>query len=216
MSEQLILALNEAKQQENYFALPEEFISKLIFSSISFDDPSFKEEDVTKVLKSQFTGVSAEKVQKITNQKNALYKVIDMAKNNIEMTENNLKDIHQILCDGTNIVGGLYRNVNISVKGSNHTPCSHEKVYDRMDKYFAFLADEPKGNLMEYIAYAHVQLAKIHPFLDCNGRLARLVLNYELIKHGFIINRNQFNVTQNFFRFHFGFFRFCDSTDIFK
>jgi len=185
MSDKLILALNEAKHQENYFALPEEFIQKLIFSSISFDDPDLKEEEVSKVLKGAFTGVSADKVAKIINQKNALDKIIEMAKNNEEMSENNLKEIHSILCNGTNVVGGLYRNVNISVKGSNHTPCSHEKVYDRMEKYFNFIYDGVKGSQLEYIAFIHLQLLKVHPFLDCNGRLARLVLNYELLKAGF-------------------------------
>ena len=185
MSEELILSLNNAKQRDNYFALPDDFICKLIFSSLSFDDSTLKEEDVKTVLSGAFTGVGAEKVHKIINQKNALNKVIKMAVDNEPMTENALKDIHQILCEGTNIVGGLYRNVNISVKGSNHTPCSHEKVYDRMDKYFKFIEDGPKGDLLEYISYIHLQLLKIHPFLDCNGRLSRLVLTYELLKHGY-------------------------------
>lgn len=185
MREEQIKALQAAKQKDNYFALSEENITNLIYCSLSFDNPSLKEDDVRKVLKGQFVGVSADKVQNITNQKNALNKIISMAQNNEEMTENKLKDLHQILCEGTAIVGGLYRNVNISVKGSNHTPCSHEKVYDRMDKYFRFIEDGPRGDKLEYIAYIHVQLLKVHPFLDCNGRLARLVLNYELLKEGY-------------------------------
>lgn len=39
--------------------------------------------------------------------------------------------------------------------------------------------------LLEKIAFSHVQLAKIHPFLDGNGRCARLVLNFQLMKNGF-------------------------------
>lgn len=185
MNKDLILALNDAKRKECYVALPEEFICKLIFSSVSFDDSNIKEEDVIKVFKGEFTGVSSDKVQKIINQKSALEKVISMVNNNEPMNENALKDLHQLLCEGTNIIGGLYRNVNISVKGSNHTPCSHEKVYDRMDKYFRFIEDGAKGDLFEYISYIHLQLLKVHPFLDCNGRLSRLVLNYELLNNGY-------------------------------
>ena len=33
------------------------------------------------------------------------------------------------------------------------------------------------------IAFSHLQLLKVHPFLDGNGRLARIILNYELILH---------------------------------
>lgn len=185
MNNDLILALKEAKQKDSYVALPDDFFCKLIFSSISFDDSNLKESDVEKVLKGEFTDVSADKVLKIINQKNALNKVLSMVENKEPLNENALKDIHQILCEGTNVIGGLYRNVNISVKGSNHTPCSHEKVYDRMDKYFHFIEDGAKGDLFEYISYIHLQLLKIHPFLDCNGRLSRLVLNYELLSNGY-------------------------------
>ena len=54
-----------------------------------------------------------------------------------------------------------------------------------MDKYFTYLKEASKEDILEYISYSHLQLAKIHPFLDCNGRLARLVLNYELLVNGF-------------------------------
>ena len=79
--------------------------------------------------------------------------------------------------------GGLYRNVDISIKGSNHTPPSHIKVYDRMKKYFDTI-NQDGVELYEQIAFSHLQLAKIHPFLDGNGRCARLVLNYNLLKNG--------------------------------
>ena len=38
--------------------------------------------------------------------------------------------------------------------------------------------------LLEKIAFSHVQLAKIHPFLDGN-RCAPSVLNFQLMKNGF-------------------------------
>ena len=52
-----------------------------------------------------------------------------------------------------------------------------------MKKYFDSLSDT-SIEMWEKIAFSHLQLAKIHPFLDGNGRLARLVLNYELLLNG--------------------------------
>ena len=186
INEKLSKALEEAKQAKNFLEISEEFLVNLVQSALAFDNPSLKKEDVVKVLNGQVVGVNPDKVRKIINQKNAFLKVLQMAKDKVELDENTLKDLHQILCDGEAEVGGLYRRVNISVKGSNHTPCSYEKVYDRMAKYFVFMQEGPKGDLWEYISYLHLQLAKIHPFLDGNGRLARLVLNYELMKNGFM------------------------------
>ncbi len=186
LSDKLSKALAEAKQKCDFCNVSEDFLVNLIHSALSFDNQSLQKEEVIKVLSGATVGISSDKVRAITNQRNAFLKVLAMAKEQIEMDETNLKDLHSILADGMkNVSGGLYRNVNISVRGSNHTPCSHEKVYDRMDKYFTYLKEASKEDILEYISYSHLQLAKIHPFLDCNGRLARLVLNYELLVNGF-------------------------------
>ena len=36
------------------------------------------------------------------------------------------------------------------------------------------------------MAYTHLQIAKVHPFIDANGRIARLMMNYQLIKLGYL------------------------------
>ncbi len=109
-----------------------------------------------------------------------------IASNKEELTEELLKNTHVTLTKGVNnIPGGLYRNVDISIKGSAHTPCSHIKVYDRMAKYFDAIKNS-KEDPLKLAAYAHLQLAKIHPFLDGNGRLSRLVMNFILMKNGYL------------------------------
>ena len=182
---ELQVALEEAKAKGSLTEISEEFLLNLVHSALSFDDNDLKIEDVKNVLAGQYVGVNSEKVRRITNQKNAFLRIVKMAEEGIALTEDELKDLHQILMEGFNIPGGLYRNVDISVKGSNHTPPSYVKVYDRMEKYINFIAEGPKDDVLEYISYCHLQLAKIHPFLDGNGRLARLVLNYELMSNGF-------------------------------
>ena len=182
---ELLVALEEAKAKGSLLEISEEFLLNLVHSALSFDDNDLQLEDVKNVLAGQYVGVNSEKVRRITNQKNAFLRIVQMAKEEVALTEDELKDLHQILMEGFNIPGGLYRNVDISVKGSNHTPPSYIKVYDRMEKYINYIAEGPKEDVFEYIAYCHLQLAKIHPFLDGNGRLARLVLNYELMSNGF-------------------------------
>ena len=110
--------------------------------------------------------------------------MVDAIEKNIECSEDFVKDLHEMLLDGI-INGGLYRNINLSIKGSNHTPCDYIKVYDRMKKYYDTLAFY-EGTDIQKAAYAHLQIAKVHPFLDGNGRLARLVMNYMLIKAGYL------------------------------
>lgn len=182
---ELLTALEAAKAKGSLLEISNDFLLNLVHSALSFDDNELKIEEVQDVLSGQYVGISSDKVRRITNQKNAFLRIVTMAKEGIKLTEDELKDLHQTLMDGFNIPGGLYRNVDISVKGSNHTPPSYIKVYDRMEKYFNYIAEGPKEDVLEYISYCHLQLAKIHPFLDGNGRLARLVLNYELMSNGF-------------------------------
>ncbi|NLD26367.1 MAG: Fic family protein [Acholeplasmataceae bacterium] len=157
------------------------FLADFVYNSLSFETDYISRKEVDAIQNGQTEGIEAKKVLLVQNHINAFNFVVEMLRSGIELDENKLKDLHEVLMKGID-VGGLYRNVDISIKGSNHTPPSHLKVYDRMKKYFDTLST-PTENVWERIAYSHVQLAKIHPFLDGNGRCARLVLNYMLMKH---------------------------------
>ena len=123
-------------------------------------------------------------VRSVYNHFLAFNMVKERAKETSELTEDFFKDVHEELMKGI-INGGLYRNVNITIKGSNHTPCDYVKVYDRMNKFF-YDINHYNGTALERAAYAHLQIAKVHPFLDGNGRMARLMMNFCLISAGFL------------------------------
>lgn len=159
-----------------------EFRESFILNSLAYENDWVTSENVKNVLSGNSRGLDPKQVSVIENHAKALSFVIDLRNSGEKLDENKLKDLHELLMAGIG-TGGLYRNVDISVKGSNHTPPSHLKVYDRMKKYFETLEDQ-SGDVFEKIAYSHLQLAKIHPFLDGNGRCSRLVLAYEMMVHG--------------------------------
>ncbi|HKL61041.1 MAG TPA: Fic family protein [Acholeplasma sp.] len=118
------------------------------------------------------------------NHLKAFDMVINAVTKEKPMTEEMLKDLHQILLDGI-MAGGLYRQVNVGLIGKTHQPPDYVKVYDRMKKYMVKLNDFD-GDAIELACYAHLGISKIHPFIDGNGRLARLVMNYYLMKAGYL------------------------------
>jgi Fic family protein len=156
------------------------FIANFIYNSLSFKTDLKGLEEVEHILNGKHEGISDETVTLVLNHLNGFNFIVDLVKNEKDFNENTLKDLHNVLLGGTEN-GGLYRNVDISIRGSNHTPPSHIKVYDRMKKYFDTL-DNFEGCPFEKIAFSYVQLAKIHPFFLGNGRTARLVLNFHLMK----------------------------------
>ena len=160
-----------------------DFLIDFIYNSISFETSAVSMEEVKKVISGDISNIEERKVTIVNNNLNGFLFMLDLLEKEEAFTENKLKDLHEIIMKDLGI-GGLYRNVDISVKGSNHTPPSHIKVYDRMKKYFDIINDQT-DNIEEQIAFSHLQLVKIHPFLDGNGRCARIVLNYELLKNNF-------------------------------
>lgn len=142
-------------------------------------------EDVQRLSEAKALLEYSEREQKeILNHLQAFEFVKKEAQEKKSFNEEKLKDIHEILVEGI-FQGGVYRNVNINIFGASHQPPDHIKVYDRMSRFFREI-DSFKGTCLEKATYAHASIAKIHPFVDANGRLAKLVLNYFLIKGGYL------------------------------
>ncbi len=141
-------------------------------------------EEVVSITKGYSVKCDGTLARSIHNHYLAYNMMKEYAKDHQEITDDFFKDLHERVMSGI-IQGGLYRNVDISIKGSHHTPCSYIKVYDRMNKFFFDINNYP-GTDIERAAYAHLQIAKVHPFLDGNGRMARLMMNYVLISSGYL------------------------------
>jgi Fic family protein len=102
------------------------------------------------------------------------------------LDESIIKSIHAILME--NIMdGGVYRNVNVFIRGAKHTPPSFS-VLSRQLEYFYEDMETNRGKMhpIEYAAWTHAGFVKIHPFIDGNGRTSRLIMNYQLMAAGFL------------------------------
>lgn len=141
-------------------------------------------EEVKRLLKNKaLLDYSEREKKEVLNHAKAYQFVLEKASSGVPFDEEILKDIHELLVEGI-FQGGIYRNVNVQIIGGAHQPPDYVKVYDRMSKLFTGLSDY-RDPLVKAV-YAHAQIAKVHPFLDGNGRLARLVLNYLLIQANYL------------------------------
>ena len=178
----------------NFSSITNDFLVNFISNSISLDTSVITKEEVENIINGKTDNLEEKKVLLVKDYLDGLLFAVRLASENKPFSENDLKDLHQIIVRDKNF-GGLYRNVDISIKGSSHTPPSFVKVYDRMKKYIDIIND-PELDVWYKIAFSHAQLMKIHPFLDGNGRCARIVLNYFLLKNGFnpvVIDQNDRN-----------------------
>ena len=111
------------------------------------------------------------------------------------LTERYVKTLHAQLKSGTSdsrkdwFAVGDYKRLD-NVVGDMET-CPVKDVHREMAALLAWWKDAPKS--FENLLDLHVRFEKIHPFQDGNGRVGRLILLKECLKHGhtpFVIAEN--------------------------
>ena len=102
------------------------------------------------------------------------------------ITEKMLKELHLILKTGTSdsrqswFAVGDYKKLPNEVSGLETT--SPEDVHDKIKKLLNAYK-EPVTPSLDTLLDFHVQFERIHPFQDGNGRIGRLLLFKECLKH---------------------------------
>lgn len=126
-----------------------------------------------------------EHLEAINHEKAILY-LSDLVKENNPITEWNIKSIHQlILKDIDDENAGRYRRENVTIKGATHIPPDYLKVPELMEKLVLNYENWNNFHPIIQAALLHGELVKIHPFVDGNGRTSRLLMNLDLMNHGY-------------------------------
>ncbi|MBR1616863.1 Fic family protein [bacterium] len=118
----------------------------------------------------------------------AFWELLNLAKSDI-ITEANIKFLHKLFYNRINeSEAGNYRTKNVIVTGSD---IDFPKPNELSDKMQDFVKNIPnlKSQLhpVEYAAMLHAKFVNIHPFIDGNGRVARLLMNLALLQAGYNI-----------------------------
>jgi len=102
-----------------------------------------------------------------------------------DLTERTILELHQLILqkvDDTN--AGRYRTVPVRIAGSTVIMPNAMKVPELMEEFVSWL-QTTKDNPLILAVDAHLKLVSIHPFVDGNGRTARLLMNLLLMQVGY-------------------------------
>lgn len=98
-----------------------------------------------------------------------------------------IAELHSILMNHLLNAPGEYRTVNVAVRSARHSFPEWGEVIYLMQEFFVQY-EEKKGVLqpLELAAWVHSELVSIHPYVDGNGRMSRLMMNYVLLQHQYL------------------------------
>lgn len=114
-----------------------------------------------------------------------LYKLAKHA----EIREKDILALHKLFyirIDPRN--AGKYRKVRVFISGTDFVPPAPQEVPKLMHEFVGTMEElQAKVHPVEYAARLHFDFVSIHPFIDGNGRCARLLMNLALLQKGGVI-----------------------------
>jgi len=138
-------------------------------------------------------GVPLDDVQEVSNYVAAMEHGLSRLRGGFPLCARLFKEIHNVLLStgrGSEKAPGEFRRSQNWVGGTRpgnaaFVPPPADSIADCMGDLEKFLHDQPvRTPLLIKAALAHVQFETIHPFLDGNGRLGRLLVTFLLCAEG--------------------------------
>ncbi|MDP8305598.1 MAG: Fic family protein [Candidatus Chlorobium antarcticum] len=133
----------------------------------------------------QEPGVPLDDVREVSNYVAALDHGLRLLEDGLPLSLRLFREIYGVLLSrgrGSNQTPGEFRRSQNWIGGTRpgnaaFVPPPPEEVLECMSKLELFLHDQPEStSVLLKAALAHVQFETIHPFLDGNGRLGRLLI----------------------------------------
>lgn len=111
------------------------------------------------------------------------------------ITENDIRQIHYLVLKNVrDSDAGKYRSVPVEIGGSQYKPPPPESIPAQMQQFSEWLAEASilnkqwkQEDAILIATAAHTWFVTIHPFVDGNGRVGRLILNLMLMRFGYPI-----------------------------
>lgn len=182
--------------------LNEQLTIEWIYNSNAIEGSTLSLRETQLILEQGITigGKSLREHFEVINHQEAIKLVESLAGQQEPLTPFYVRQLHALVLakiDDEN--AGQYRTLPVRIVGAAHEPPPAWDIPAQMDDWANWL--QAQAGVMESVtlaALAHHKLLAIHPFIDGNGRTARLILNLILMRAGYPpaiiarVNRRQY------------------------
>ncbi len=179
-----------AKQpKENLDNRYEAFVSLFTYDSTNIEGNTLTLQETSQLL---FEGITPRKslreINEVINHKEAFDFILRAKK---DLSKKMILKLHELVVKNTlkpelEKQIGRYREVQVYIRGVEWLPPRAADVQKEMASLLSWYSkNKDKTNPLILAAYFHSAFETIHPFVDGNGRVGRLLMNFILYKKGY-------------------------------
>lgn len=161
----------------------EQFLLELTYHTNNIEGSSLSEGETAAIL---FEGASIPNksiVEQLEakNHQTALVYLFNHLKKSKTISEELILKLHAILLNSINVDAGIYRKYGVRIVGANVPTANYLKVPELMKK-LVFDINKKPADTVAHAAEIHARFEQIHPFVDGNGRIGRLILGAMVLR----------------------------------
>ena len=189
--------LSKKKTLDNLRPLPIQLVKKLqeqmqiefTYNSNAIEGNTLSLRETQLVIQEGITvrGKSLKEHLEAKNHPDAINYVEKLAQEKAPIKQDDILKVHALLMHGIdNQNAGKYRTGQVRVAGATFTPPPAQKIQTMINELLQTVSQNPDElRPIELAAFFHHKFVYIHPFIDGNGRTARLLMNVILMRNGY-------------------------------
>lgn len=198
MNENILKSIEGKKRELNKYRplspslvkkLQEQFILEWTYNSNAIEGNSLTLQETNLVINRGLTigNKTLKEHFEAINHKESIELVERFVKKKKGLSIQLIKDIHAIVLKNIDdLQAGVFRRTNVRILGAVHIPPSAIKIQRLMEEFISWYYEiKNQISIPELAALVQYKFVCIHPFIDGNGRTARLLMNLILMQNGY-------------------------------
>ena len=185
MQKQIALLKKTFKNLQAVVALHQWLETELAYTSNHIEGNTLTRRETALVIEEGITtgGKPLKDYLEAKNHADAFRYILDVLSKKKSVTQDDILKIHAVVLKGIDdAFAGRYRNIRVRIKGSSVVLPNPMKVPDLMAEFERYL--QTQKDVITRAIMGHFKFVSIHPFVDGNGRMGRLLMNLILLQNG--------------------------------
>lgn len=169
--------------------LREQFLVEWTYNSNAIEGNTLTLQETELVLRNGITvgNKSLNEHFEVINHKAGIDFIYKAIQKKTKLSRTLILNLHELILmkiDDEN--AGVFRRTQVRILGSRHIPPNPLKINSLIEEMVSWYYENyPRMSVPELAAWIHFKFVHIHPFIDGNGRTARLLMNLVLMQHGY-------------------------------